>query len=350
MALSRRLVLGTGVCLSSLLFDGCVRADGAHGFDWSQFKSTYLAPDGRIIDTGNGGVSHSEGQSYGLIFAQAADDHEAFGRIWSWTQANLKRPTDSLFAWRYDAAATPPVADHNNATDGDIMIAWALLRAGKQWRNADYLKASEDVRASILRILVKPIGKRSVLLPGVEGFDVGDNVIVNPSYYIWPALDAFEAEDGKSIWGDIIKGGQELLEGARFGASNLTPDWIEITPANTVFPAVGHEPRFGFDAVRVPLYLAWTARSQLVEPFKTYWKLLLTNNSVIPAWIDLNTGTVANYPLSTGGLELARFVVGLSPGPPNKSKQDYYSSALGHLTSLARLETTTLASRVMRWL
>jgi endoglucanase len=327
-----------------------VRAKGADGFDWSQFKSGYLAADGRIVDTGNGGISHSEGQGYGLILAQAADDREAFGRIWRWTQTNLKRPTDSLFAWRYEPTSSPPVADHNNATDGDLLIAWALLRGGKQWNEADYLKSSEDVRASILRMLVKPVGKRSVLLPGVEGFEVGDHVIVNPSYYIWPALDAFEAEDGRPLWGDIIQDGQTLLEEARFGASNLTPDWIELTPARKVFPATGHDPRFGFDAVRVPLYLAWSSRSQMVEPFKKYWKPLLTENAVIPAWIDVNTQATASYPLSIGGIELARFVAGLPPAPPNKANLDYYSSALEHLTELARLESSDLVARMMRWI
>jgi endoglucanase len=327
-----------------------VRAKGADGFDWSQFRSDFLVADGRIVDTGNGGISHSEGQGYGLILAQAADDREAFDLIWKWTQANLKRPADSLFAWRYDPRSTPTVTDPNNATDGDILIAWALLRAAKRWGDADYLKTSQDVRASILRLLVKPIGKRSVLLPGVQGFEVGDHVIVNPAYYIWPALDAFEAEDGQPIWGDIIQGGLELLQEARFGPHGLTPDWIELTPARKVFPATGHEPRFGFDAVRVPLYLAWTSRSQMVEPFKTYWRPLLTADAVIPAWIDVSSGAVANYPLSAGGVELARFVSGLPAGPPTKASFDYYSSALDHLTALARIETEGLVARVLRWI
>ena len=31
--------------------------------DWVGFKHRYLAPDGRVVETGNGGIPHIEGQS-----------------------------------------------------------------------------------------------------------------------------------------------------------------------------------------------------------------------------------------------------------------------------------------------
>ena len=57
------------------------RADPVAEADWRAFKTGYLSDDGRIIDTANGGVSHSEGQGWGLLFAEAFGDSSSFDRI-----------------------------------------------------------------------------------------------------------------------------------------------------------------------------------------------------------------------------------------------------------------------------
>ena len=58
-------------------------ARGAPAADaWPAFKARYMAPEGRIVDTGNGGISHSEGQGYGMLLAEAAGDRAAFDRLW----------------------------------------------------------------------------------------------------------------------------------------------------------------------------------------------------------------------------------------------------------------------------
>ncbi len=348
MMINRRFILAASLNVSSFAFFGCARATGAGKFDWSRFKSAFLQPDGRILDTGNGGISHSEGQGFGLILSQAAGDREAFRRIWSWTDANLRRQGDSLFAWRFDPASHPPVSDHNNATDGDILIAWALLRAGKAWGDASYLAASQTIRASILRLLVKSFGKRVVLLPGASGFDFRDHVLVNPSYYAWPALDEFDGEDSHTIWGDVINQGLELIRQASFGPYGLTTDWVEISPSGSLAPARGHEPRFGFDAIRAPLYLAWTSRTNLLQTYRKYFGEHFSQEAIIPAWLDVKTGASAGYPLSIGGVEAARFVCDLPPDPAKASNQDYYSSALEHLARLARNETENPIARLFQ--
>ena len=66
-----------------------------------QFRSRFMAPDGRIIDTGNRNISHSEGQGWGMLMALAADDRASFERIWVWTRRTPDRPRDALSAWRF---------------------------------------------------------------------------------------------------------------------------------------------------------------------------------------------------------------------------------------------------------
>ena len=57
---------------------------------WEKFCSSALSEDGRIIDAGDPRqITTSEGQSYALFFALAANDQERFTRILDWTSSHL---------------------------------------------------------------------------------------------------------------------------------------------------------------------------------------------------------------------------------------------------------------------
>src|SRR6201989_3063834 len=111
-------------------------------------KSEFLV-DGRIIDRANGNISHSEGQGYGMLLSVAADDRDSFEAIWNWTQKQLYVRGDNLAAWKWDPDANPHVSDQNNATDGDLLIAWALMRAGKKWSEPKYTDAARAIAGAI---------------------------------------------------------------------------------------------------------------------------------------------------------------------------------------------------------
>jgi len=40
------------------------------------------------------GISHSEGQGYGMLLAVAADDRPTFDLLWGWTRAQLMLRND----------------------------------------------------------------------------------------------------------------------------------------------------------------------------------------------------------------------------------------------------------------
>ncbi len=101
--------------------------------EWQAYTRRYVSAEGRVIDTANRGISHSEGQGYTMFFAVYFDDRARFDLLWQWTRRNLSRPRDSLTAWRYDPNSSLAVSDTNNASDGDIYIAWALARAADRW-------------------------------------------------------------------------------------------------------------------------------------------------------------------------------------------------------------------------
>ncbi|MET0271257.1 MAG: glycosyl hydrolase family 8 [Sphingomonas sp.] len=327
--------MAVAALLATAVLPGCAQARPAPVADPSGFLKRFLDPAGRVVDTGNGGISHSEGQGYGLLIAEATGDRAGFDRIWAWTRATLMRP-DGLFSWRYDPRAARPVGDPNNATDGDILIAWALLRASRRWPGGDYGGAGRAIRDAVAAKLIVDRGGRAVLLPGLTGFLREDRLTLNPSYYVWPALDAFAKADG-GRWTTLVRDGDLLMRQARFGASALPTDWIDIGADGRVAPAADKPARFGFDAIRVPLYLAWSGRKAGLTPFVKFWSGFTARDAPVPAWIDVASGEIAPYPLSDGAQAIVRLVAPSSPARPrlNPAAGDYYSSVLATLAWLA---------------
>ena len=68
-----------------------------------------------------------------MLFSVAFGDQQTFDLISGWTARNLARSEDALHIWRYLPNQHDHTPDHNNATDGDLVIAMALNRAAQLW-------------------------------------------------------------------------------------------------------------------------------------------------------------------------------------------------------------------------
>lgn len=243
---------------------------GLHGLlpdkaAWSAYKARFVSEGGRVVDTANGQISHSEGQGYGMLLAVAADDRAGFERIWGWTRANLMVRNDELSAWRWEPDRRPAVADMNNATDGDLLVAWALTEAAEAWGDLSHRVAARRVAVEIGRklILLKtPHG--ALLLPGMAGFaaeDRADGPVLNLSYYVFPAFARLPLVAPEFDWAGLGRAGLRLIEKARFGPAGLPSDWITLKSGEPQ-PALGFPAQFSYNAIRIPLYLAWAGFDQ----------------------------------------------------------------------------------------
>lgn len=300
-------------------------AKARQGF-WPEFRERFITPAGRVIDNGNGNISHSEGQGYGMLLASLNNDRETFDSLATWTAQTLARDDVALHAWKYDPRETVAVADRNNATDGDILIAWALARAAKRWNKPAYARRSTEIRSAIRTRLVVERAGHLVLLPGLEGFADARRTVINPSYYIWSALDAFAALDGDAVWASVIDDGVKLLTAARFGPLALPVDWFEMAADGKLSPAHDKPARFGFDAIRVPLYASAGRRMAVAETVTAWWRSVLASGAQVPAWIDAQSGETAPYALSAGGMAVLARTLGTAQ--PDALAQDYYSAIL----------------------
>lgn len=294
---------------------------------WTSFRRIYLDASGRIVDNGNGGVSHTEGQGYGMLLAVAVGDRPAFEAMYNWTQAHLARADIALYSWRFDPRASNPVADPNNATDGDMLIALALARAARRWGVAAWEARSRQIRQAIRDHLVVARHGQHYLMPGIMGFDLGDRLMLNPSYFIFPALDGFAALDGAAAWAPVTASCENVLRMARFGAHGLPSDWVVIGGDGIAQPAPGKPPQFGFDAVRVALYAVAGKRAGLVSQIADYWRGKQAAGQMIPAWVDVYSGAEAPYALNPGGMNVVQRVLN-QPIKPEALAQDYYGCVL----------------------
>ena len=274
---------------------------------WANFKRRFLTQEGRVVDTGNSGISHSEGQAIGMLLAVRHSDLEAFGRMFEWTQMNLAVRPDSLLAWRYEPdRSNGRVADMNNASDADIYHAWALYEADLLWPELGHLARARRIAGDILRLNVLRVGSEAVLLPGAWGFDRRAQLELNPSYFHFRALEVMDRILPHPAWRQITAMGDRLLREGRFGPSELPPDWIWMDPRNGRFmPARSRPHRFGFDAIRVPLHLAWAGR-QSHPAFKSIQRFWATaGQGHPPAWVDLDSGRTSDFPGGAGLVAIA---------------------------------------------
>lgn len=224
--------------------------------EWDAYKAAFIE-DGRVVDNANGGISHSESQGYGLLLSYLAQDKDSFASIWDFTKRELMVRDDGLAAWKWDPSATPHITDSNNATDGDILIAYGLGLAGLGWDNNDYQKASRDLADAVGRNATMSWHGRHVLLPGAFGFrpeDQDDGPVVNPSYWIFEAFPLLARIAPETDWLGIAIDGRRLIAEAKFGESGLPSDWISLA-GEAPAPAAAFPPEFGYNSIRIPLYL-----------------------------------------------------------------------------------------------
>ena len=325
-------------CGEKTLQETKVSASGFTTEDWQSYQAVFITQEGRVVDTGNQDISHSEGQGYAMLLAWAARDLATFEQLWQWTQQHLQRD-DGLFGWQWlPDTLQERDRDWNNATDGDLLIAWALAEAGHYWEREDWLQTARHIAERLRATLIRDSSMGPMLIPAQTGFEFEEYMVLNPSYWVFPAFPALHAIDPDPVWGDLTQSGLRLLNRVRYGPDGVPPDWVAMHAEG--FLSLGSldakQRRFGFEALRVPLYICWAELSSphLMQAFVQAWP-----DDQAPAWLDLVTQDRAAYaltlsqramrPLLTECGRTMPFTVDLDP-------DDYYGSTLSLLAAWVR--------------
>lgn len=309
--------------------------------EWSAFASRYIAPDGRVVDIEKSGMTHSEGQSYGMLLAVSADDQATFDRVLGFTFHNMRARNDNLVSWSYDPH-TAAVTDRNNASDGDILIAYALLGAAAKWREPRYAALAEPMIDDIGRLLLHDADGLVLLRPGAFGFDRGahrDGPVVNLSYYVYGALLAFAKVDDRHPFFKAWQSGLMLTEHAVAVSGGYAPDWITMREDRPAQPAHGFAKKSSYDAVRIPLYmmLGGQVPPRYLAPFDRAWNV---HGNLAPTDFDLETGRKLGEMGDNGYRTIAALTACAVRGMPIPARLQrfrtttYFNSAL-HLMALS---------------
>ncbi len=311
---------------------------------WRRYKARFVSEGGRVVDTANNGISHSEGQGYGMLLAVAANDRATFDTIWGWTRANLMVRDDELIAWRWEPAKRPAVADMNDASDGDILVAWALTEAAEAWGSLPYRTAARRIAVEVGRKLVltqTPFG--TLLLPGVSGFaseDRRDGPVINLSYWVFPAFARLPLVAPDIDWLGLSRNGLELVKQTHFGPASLPTEWISLRDA-APRPADGFPQQFAYNSIRIPLYIAWAGLGQreIYAPFVRIWEK--NHRGALPI-VDAATGKPTDWLNEKGYSAIAVLTSCAANGTPASggesrvdANENYYAVTLNLLAIIA---------------
>lgn len=268
---------------------------------WDQFKAHFLSDDGRVIDASTPRRhTVSEGQAYALFFALVADDRASFERILTWTENNLAQGdfTAHLPAWQWGRRddGSWGVLDDNPASDADLWIAYALLEAGRLWKERRYAVLSALIAKRILaeETAVLP-GLGLTLLPGPNGFHPAPGLWrLNPSYVPLPLLRRLADEDPEAGWSALLTSSLQLITGA--APSGYAPDWVQYQAQRGFQPDADTQAIGSYNAIRVYLWAglmdaADPARARIVDTLRPMARAVARSGDV-PERVDTRNGSM----------------------------------------------------------
>lgn len=305
---------------------------------WATWKARFLTDDGRVVDHLQDQASHSEGQGYGLLLAQAYGDRAAFEAIEDWTQRHLLIRDDPLMAWRWRPDVPDRGADWHTATDGDLFRAWALMRAEVFSGWAGTGAAAGAIAASIKTLCLARDPRTQgepVLMPSAETPRSEAEVLFNPSYVMPRALRELGAFTGETDLARAADHGETLL--AELAGAGPVPDWVLITKGG-YSPAPPYSDAQGYDALRVGLYLMWSDRPH--HPAVARQAGYYDDGASAPVVVSPG-GEVRTRSTYPGYLALADLVRCRPARPAASQDEPYYPATLGLLTAVARREGAT---------
>nr|WP_232316746.1 cellulose synthase complex periplasmic endoglucanase BcsZ [Candidatus Burkholderia verschuerenii] len=292
-----------------------IPAPAAQQCDWPAYRifiERVVQADGRVIDRSTDAQqTTSEGQSYGMFFALIANDRASFDCMLNWTRVNLSaNQFDSnslrLPAWQWGKKpdGTFGVMDPNSASDADLWIAYDLLQAGRLWKEPEYTKLGYALATQIAKQeMIDLPGLGPMLLPGPQGFRVGDVTRLNPSYLPLPLLRGLAHEMPDGPWAKLAQSAARLVKVT--APRGYSPDWGAYKNGQFVV-----DPKNGdmgsYDAIRVYLWAGMTPSS---DPLARAWldalggmRQSVSQNGFPPEKVATMTGAASGEgPLSYWG-------------------------------------------------
>ena len=258
------------------------------------YAARFVSDDGRVIDHTGGEVTTSEGQSYGLFFSLVAGDRARFERLLRWTESNLAQGSlaEHLPATRWGKKPDGGwgILDPNSAADSDLWIGYALVEAGRLWRDDGFASVGRALLAQVVaREVVELPALGPMLLPAPYGFVPDENTWrLNPSYLPLSLLAGLDDAGVAGPWRPLRASTLRLLrEGAPHG---FAADWIAYRRGAGFVPDPVTGSVGSYDAIRVYLWASLLADGDPDQRRVNRWldgmARTFRRRSVVPERVD----------------------------------------------------------------
>ena len=316
---------------------------------WQAWRAANLDATGRVIDQFQRNASHSEGQGYGMLLAATLGDQRSFERMETWTRLNLAIRSDALMAWRWFPDEPVRVPDLNNASDGDLFRAWALLRASQRFEVPEYRETAERIVADLIGscIAAHPAGGGldPLLLPAAEGFRTETGFVYNPCYAMPLAMTELATAFDAPALAQAARGAVEVSR--QLARGGVVPDWVEVTPAG-----LRAAPDFSFDAgyeaMRIPLFLIWSGLTDHPAIHRYAEAQQRVTPGLVATEIDRESGAALSTSTDPGYKAVAALTtctaqrsIG-SEIPPFSDSSPYYPATLQLFALIAQIEASPM--------
>jgi endo-1,4-beta-D-glucanase Y len=258
---------------------------------WQFYKDRFLVDGAHVVSNTYGGTI-SEGQSYAMLKALWMNEPATFDKVWQWTKRNMKRPHDHLLAWRWgdgEFGTTKGIMQTENATDADQDIAYALLKAGKQWNRPDYSRDGLNIVKDMWRVNVEKLDGRYYLTPGPWPGFKEEYLTINPSYmapYVYREFAKVDLEHAAG-WTQLANEVYDNLEACtNLTAPKLPPNWCAVRWQN-----VPGQPRIIFSDKQGD-----GARDFSYDAFRVYWRMAMDAQLSPSPWRERAQAYLKNHP------------------------------------------------------
>jgi endoglucanase len=220
---------------------------------WSQYATSFMDGQIRVIDRDSGDRTTSEGQAYAMFFTLVANDRPRFDKLLRWTELNLAAGslTERLPAWLWGRSGDGEwrVLDDNSASDADVWVAYLLFEAGAAWDEPRYTHIAERLAARIADEEVADVpGIGRMLLPAPRGFHGNGKYRLNVSYVPLQLFLGLGARHRDGPWTQIAEQIPALVRAS--SPHGVATDWIDVTDAGDITPS-SHG---SYDAIRTYLW------------------------------------------------------------------------------------------------
>ena len=239
----------------------------------------------------------SEGQGYGMIIAayMAGFDPNAktiYDGLYNYYKAHLDSISNELMAWEQNTSCVN-TGGADDATDGDLDIAYSLLLADKQWGSVGTINYLHEAKKLIDSLMVYVINKN------VYSTELGDWVDPSDDYYATRPSDfmpdhfrAFYNSTSDSKWNLVINKCYSVVNTIQTNNSpstGLIPDFVvncntTPIPASANFLESSYDGDYYYNSCRVP----WRLATDFLIAGETQSQTAVNK---INTWIENNTSS-----------------------------------------------------------